>query len=394
MRLKSYFASSIEEAIGRARQELGGEAMLVNSRGALPEARHLGAYEVVFAAPSCESGAAVPSTAQESTAASKPATSAPPWERITRELAELRQQVERTALAIARTPQYPTAPVPLALPRQETLTAQLVEAGADSLLARDIATRAVLSLRAPSRDAEATTMDLSRAAADEIIRAVAVDPSLGRTGAQVRVAALVGPPGAGKTTTLVKLAARYGLPARRGVQILSMDTFRVAAADQLRRLAAILGTGFQILETPRTLEQAIEEHRSKDLILIDTPGLGPRDMDAGADLADFLARSERVDTHLVLTANSKTADLADVAQRFALFRPAKLLFTRLDETTRLGSIWSLAARTGLPVSFLSCGQQIPEDLEEASVERIAEWAFGAPAEVVRPLTAVGGAAAA
>ena len=186
------------------------------------------------------------------------------------------------------------------------------------------------------------------------------------------MAALVGPCASGKTTTLVKLAVRYGLSMQRPAHILSMDCYRVAAAEQLRSYAAILGVGFQALDTTAALSQAIEEHRNKDLILIDTPGFGARDLDAAQDLARFLASRPDIDTHLVLSAAMRSADLTRVVDRFEVFRPAKLLFAGLDETETFGPILNQVVRTAKPVSFLAAGQQIPEDLEPATVERVLE----------------------
>jgi flagellar biosynthesis protein FlhF len=161
------------------------------------------------------------------------------------------------------------------------------------------------------------------------------------------------------------------LTARRPTQIISMDTYRIAGADQLRSYASILGVGFQALETPVALAQAIEEHRGKDLILIDTPGYSPADLDTAADLARFLASRRDIESHLVLSASMRSADLSRVVDRFEIFRPEKLLFTKLDETEAFGPILNEAARTAKPVSYLCAGQQIPEDLEPAAKERIA-----------------------
>ena len=199
------------------------------------------------------------------------------------------------------------------------------------------------------------------------IAGLRLDPTLGM------VAALVGPPGAGKTTTLIKLAAHYGLAGRRRTQILSADVHRIGAADQLRALASILGIGCDVVETPLALAQAINEHRSKHLILIDTPGLSTREMEDGAALAELLA-SPDIDTHLVLPASMKAAALARIVSQYAIFQPKKLIFTRIDEIADYTDLLIEAARCALPVSFLCGGQRIPDDIEPATPARLSELA--------------------
>lgn len=366
MKIKSYFARTVEDAMAMARQELGPEAMLVNSRRAALETRHLGDYEVVFASD-------VPAAESEEIAAA--VRSAPPGvlaqpfgERLSAEVAELKKELEGMRRAFTRTVLAP-AQWPGASSEETDAYALLAAAEVSPELARDIVQSAGSRL-APSPRPDSGALRL--ALAEQLELRVVAQPSLGRGEARPGIVALVGPPGAGKTTTLVKLAANYGLASRRPVLLLSMDTYRVAAADQLRSFAAILGVGFQVLETVTALAQTIEENRGKDLIFIDTPGFGFHDLDSASALARFLSTRGDIDTHLVVASSLKSADLCRVVDAFEAFRPQRLLFTKLDETGSYGPILNETVRTGKPLSFFTAGQRIPEDLEEASGGRLAE----------------------
>jgi flagellar biosynthesis protein FlhF len=170
----------------------------------------------------------------------------------------------------------------------------------------------------------------------------------------------------------VKLAVNYGLVCRRPILLLSMDTYRVAAAEQLRSYAAILGVSFQVLATVGALAQTIEENHGKELIFIDTPGLAAGDLADSMGLGRFLSTKDTVDTQLVLSSSMKSSDLARVVDAFEIFHPRRLLFTKLDETGSYGPILNEAVRTRKPLSFFANGQRIPEDLEAATPARLIE----------------------
>lgn len=360
MKIKSYYARSVEDAIAAARQELGPEAMLVNSRRSLPEAKHLGEYEVVFVADAPDA------PENPETPGSSGSESRPPADRFAADVSELKRELETMRRALTRSA-YAPQPWFGASPGAAEAYSALVAGDMSPELARAIV---------DASEARVTGKEMAggfdRALSEEIQSRIRIQATLGKGEARPHIVALVGPPGSGKTTTLVKLAVNYGLASRRPALLLSMDTYRVAAAEQLRSYAAILGIGFQVLETVAALAQAIEENRGKELIFIDTPGLGFGDLDAGADLAKFLSARGDIDTHLVLPGSMKAADLTRVVDAFQIFAPQRLLFTRVDETTSFGPVVNESARTGTPLSFLATGQRIPEDLEAATASRIIE----------------------
>jgi flagellar biosynthesis protein FlhF len=357
--VKSYFAASIEEAMEQARAELGPDALLLNTRDAPPEGRHLGECEAVFGT-------------RPAPALVKCIPEAP-----VDPVAELRERVEELRQIVTRA-------VPSAQREwgRAELAGSLCSAGLARALADEIENavqqrlrrREVVEIGRPGCAAGWGAEVVIRETVQELEGRFEVAPEIGR------IVVLVGPAGAGKTSALVKLAVTRGLMARHPVHLLSIDHYRIAAADQLRTYAAILGVPFTLAETTLALAQAIDSAPPETLLLIDTPGYAPASMaDNGRDLASFLQSRQDIDTHLVLTASMRQADLDRSVDLFRAFRPAKLLFTRLDETDSTAAMFCEATRTGLPLSFFSTGQLIPEDLEAATKNRItASLVLGLP----------------
>lgn len=378
MRMKSYFARTVEEAVEQARHEMGPEALLVNSRQAPPEARALGEYEVVFAMlPEDEP------VAQEPVGRAAPQSAQSSSDPVALELARLRKQVAEMGHALTGLKGHePSSAVPA--PEFAEIYSRLIAHDFSIDVAQNILKQAHARLNAEPAAFSRWKMpfdtdSIERAVRAELERLVSVDATLDTPAEEARVVVLVGPPGCGKTTTLVKLAVRYALASSRRVHLISADTRRVGAAEQLRTFAAIIGASFDAVETPHALQQSIDAHRQKGLILVDTQGYGARDMDDAAEWARFFSHQPDIEVHVVAPAPMRSADLSRVLDRFEVFSPARLIFTRLDETSSSGAIISESVRTGKPVSFLATGQEVPEDLEPATAGRLLELVFGRPA---------------
>ncbi len=363
----------------RARIELGPEAMLMSSKKSGPEQSRLGAYEVVFGLASDTPAAPVSS----SNATPAVVSTADGSDGLVRELADLRKQIENVRRSVSRQGHSRRSGVD-SFPEFEELYEWLIAADFSDEIAHELVQSVVTRLPNPSRDGSRNTLGDKRALApdllcgalrEELEQRLRVAPELGQAGAEQRVVAFVGPSGAGKTTSLVKLAMRQGVAARVPVQILSTDTLRIGGSEQLSVYARIMGVGFQAVPTIAALEQALDECRAKKLVLIDTPGYGAAELEEAADLKAFLARNPHVEAQLVLPATLRPSALSSVLAHFAIFRPSKLLLTHLDDADTPGAALDAALRSGLPLSFLANGQQIPDDLEQASKQRLTDKLF-------------------
>ncbi len=184
--------------------------------------------------------------------------------------------------------------------------------------------------------------------------------------------ALVGPTGVGKTTTIAKLAARYALKHGLTVGMITVDTFRMAAPEQIKVYGRIMDIPTRVASTPTELREAVEELSDRELILVDTVGRSPADEENLVELAAVLAGVKGLVNHLVLAAPTRDRDLHEVARAFSRFDPQSIIFTKLDETTTYGPILNQMVRTAKPVSYLTFGQRVPDDLEEADREGLAK----------------------
>ena len=181
-----------------------------------------------------------------------------------------------------------------------------------------------------------------------------------------RALAIVGPTGSGKTTTIAKIAARQLLESGRRVALLTCDTFRIAAIEQLRMYARIIGVPFRVVEKPEDLRVALSAYRDNDLILMDTPGLSPRLQEQFDKLHRIFASQKGIEKLLVLSAATKTEEILEAWRSFSALGIHRLIISKSDEAIRFGCLLPAMKAAKIPVAFLTNGQRVPEDLIPAT----------------------------
>jgi len=198
-----------------------------------------------------------------------------------------------------------------------------------------------------------------------------------------RVIVLVGPTGVGKTTTVAKLAATYKLRHQKKVGLITSDTYRIAAVDQLKTYAGIIGLPFKVANTPDELKEAIESLQGCDIVVVDTAGRSQNNQQRLAELAEFAAAANPDETHLVLSTTVGDNVLRKTADRFRALGPDRCILTKLDEAVTTGPIAGLCDRIGLPLSFMTVGQEVPDDIEPARADRLARCVLDGPDALLR-----------
>ena len=187
----------------------------------------------------------------------------------------------------------------------------------------------------------------------------------------VRIVSLIGATGVGKTTTLAKIAARFVLEKGIKAALITADTYRISAVEQLKTYSDIIGLPLEIVYSPDELKVAIHKHKDKDLVLIDTAGRSQHNDYQMKELQDFLAVDGRIEKHLVMSATTKERDAEDILEKFSVCRPDRVIFTKTDETSSVGLILNLLSKRDIAISFLTNGQSVPDDIIPATPAELA-----------------------
>ena len=188
----------------------------------------------------------------------------------------------------------------------------------------------------------------------------------------------IGPTGVGKTTTIAKIAATLKLTKKTKLALITSDTYRIAAVEQLRTYANILGIPLQVVYTPEDMVQATEELRDYDLVFVDTAGRSHNNDEQREDIQKLFdsVKEEQREVYLVLSATTKYKDLVKIATTYAEMTKYNLIFTKLDETDTIGNIFNIRMLTGAPLSYSTYGQNVPDDIGKTNAQNIAKQLLG------------------
>ena len=387
MSTKTYRAGTMKEALAQVRRDLGGHAVILGTR----EVRRrrlfgLGARELVEVtasdvAPTRGAVAvttpvsqplfvALPESPGIRLAPSLSALPSPLHAQFGEQLSRLHTMVENLShqgRLDHLLPEIPGEFVPI--------YSQLLEAEVPEVLSRRLVR--YVAERLEEDPGRAHRPDLIREALQEAVEAcVPVAPQITALPGTRRVIALVGPTGVGKTTTIAKLAANFKLVHGYRPGLLTVDTYRIAAVEQLRTYAEIIDIPLAVANSPGEMRQAIDELGDVDIVLIDTAGRSPRDEVKIRELADFLLEAKPDEVHLVLSAVASEKSLRATVERFAAVHADRLILTKLDEAEGLGGVLAVLGQADRPVSYLTTGQAVPDDIEPADRGRLARLILG------------------
>ena len=269
--------------------------------------------------------------------------------------------------------------LPGSTPALRQLQAEMAASGIPSELMGRLAGELQRSL--PTRDAadvQTARRQLLQLIASQLKPAAALVAEVSAETAP-QVVALIGPTGVGKTTTLAKLAAQLQREAAARVGLIAVDTTRLGAVDQLLQYAEMLDTPLEVVGSVEQLRPAITRLQDCDVILLDTAGRAPRDRSQLRELQQLLQLAQPSATGLVLSATSAVLYVQHALQHFAQLNPSSLIITKMDEAVGFGSWLPLLTDCSLPISYVTAGQRVPQDMWGADPQRISSLLLGSPA---------------
>jgi len=285
-----------------------------------------------------------------------------------KELAEVKKQLDLLAILL-QGPGYPELP-----PQFLESYIKLINSGVNKQMALNIVGKVEKKITKTDHISnQYIQTEIERSIENILTDLETITLSLNSTS---RIKILVGPTGVGKTTCIAKLAAIDKIYNKKTVGLLSLDTYRIAAIEQLQTYASITKLPLEVVYSPTDIEPALMNLSNCDVIYVDTPGRSPNNGEALNEMSKYFQKIEDPEMHLVLSLNCKEEDMSKTVERFSIFPIQKILFTKLDETNTIGAILSILKKAKKPISYISTGQNVPDDIIKPEKKLIAKMLMG------------------
>ncbi len=369
MNVRHFRAPSMNEALRDVRKTLGEEAVILRTRqlrkGGMLSFLSKELVEVVAASPDhCPTPSPAPheDTARRLKHSLNAQASVEVISKLNHEITKLRSNVHELAeqVKFERMPSLP--------PHLSEAYRNLIRSGVEEKLVKEL-TQAfnIAHTGAELEDRDFVFQELGK----EIRRRLRLRPPPAKAKGRAKVVAVIGPTGVGKTTTLAKLVTSYRFWGKADTVLVSADTYRVAALEQLKTFAAIAGLPMETVYQPNAMENALSRHRHRDGIFIDTAGRSPLDTERLEELAAFIEAANPDEVLLCLSVTTRLEEQLEAIGHYKALKPTGIVYTKIDEARGLGSIFSVNEFQSLPVMVVTYGQNVPDDITHPNSEQIA-----------------------
>ena len=372
MKIRRYMANNMQEAINKVKIDLGTDAVILNTR----KVKRPGLFSFLRA-PLIEVLASVEEEENEVRTLADVAN--PKVEELENKVKNMEGMLDKIYQQMSEM-QRNSSNNASSNAKQEDTTSKIYKVFVDNMKQNDVEDAVIdeilKSLKEQGIDNNSNVNEVFAIFKKELVNRLGVSEQIKVDNSKPKVIIFLGPTGVGKTTTLAKIAANFMIKEGKKVGLITADTYRIAAVEQLKTYSEIMGTPITVIYSPKEMKDAIKKNSDAELILIDTPGKSHRNKKHFDEIKEIYRAAEPDETYLLISATTKPKDCKDIINAYSFVDNYKLIFTKVDETSSLGVLLNVRELTGKPLSYVTTGQSVPDDIEIADVESISKKLLG------------------
>lgn len=356
MRVKKYTGATAHEAMTKLKNDVGSDAVILNTRTIKPKG-----FFGFFKKPIVEITAAF----EENNLVSRKTSYDEKWTKINNEIEDLKNMMEEISVNVVEK----TTKIPKELEKYQM---KLIEKGVEYSIATSIIRELNQQINISNKDDEMIKNIIKYTLMEYIgdVSPLSVNPG------HQKIVFFIGPTGVGKTTTLAKIAAQLVLGKKYDLGLITTDTYRIAAVDQLKTYSNILNLPLEVIYNENDMYKTLRSFNNKDIVLVDTAGRNHREIDEKDTMYKIINSITNKEVYLVLSGTTDYITLKSIIDRYSIIENYKIIFTKLDEAQGFANILNAKYLTENPVSYITTGQNVPDDIEVLDKNMVANWLIG------------------